>query len=215
VLWIMALILSLPGIVALALLENEPSQAWMVSLGTAISLLAIVPPVFAGGVVADELDAQTYTFLWSRPLPRWTVLAGKLMGAIPVVMVVIVASGAVGWKALEPEGLVDTDALLSACVALVIGSIAACTVAAGIGTLVVRHPIVAGIVYMLLLDVPIGHIPFSLRHLSLSFQISELAGVGEVGVDALVSLAWIAGVTLVWLIVGLWRVGRLEGAAKA
>ena len=56
VLWIMALIVSLPGIVALALLENEPAEAWIASLGTAISLLAIVPPVFAGGVVADELD---------------------------------------------------------------------------------------------------------------------------------------------------------------
>ena len=215
VVWIMGLIVSLPGIVAIALAEQDPAQAWMITVGISTSLLAIVPPVFAGGVVADELDSQTYTFLWSRPLPRWTVLVGKLLGAIPLVTAAVVASVVIGWSALDSEGLVTTEQLRMACLGLAVGSVAACTISAGIGTLVVRHPIVAGIVYMLLLDVTMGAIPFSLRHISLSFQVSELAGVGEVGVSAIWSLAFIAGVTALWLGIGLWRIGRLEGIAKS
>src|SRR5207237_965006 len=49
-------------------------------------ILAILPPLFVSSSIGEEIEDRTTTYLWSRPLARWTVVGGKLLALVPVVL---------------------------------------------------------------------------------------------------------------------------------
>src|SRR4051794_13415855 len=40
-------------------------------------VLTVLPALFIASSIGDEIEDRTTTYLWSRPLARWTVLLGK------------------------------------------------------------------------------------------------------------------------------------------
>jgi ABC-type transport system involved in multi-copper enzyme maturation permease subunit len=166
-------------------------------------LLALLVAMFVASSIGEEVEARTGTYLWSRPIARWAVLAGKLCALTPIVIALIVAAWVVAiliWTAAWPSAI--------SCLALVIGGAAACLVAAGISTLVPRHAMALTIGY-LLVDNFIAAMPFSLRELAIAHQISALAGQAD---DAAIATPVIALIAIagVWTAIGLQRIRRLE-----
>lgn len=166
-------------------------------------LLGLLVAMFVASSIGEEIEARTGTYLWSRPIARWAVLAGKLCALAPVVIALIVAAwyaSILVWTSAGPTAI--------SCLALVAGGAAACLVAAGISTLVPRHAMALTIGY-LLVDNFVAAMPFSLRELAIAHQISALAGLADDAAIAtpLIALAAIAGV---WTAIGLRRIRRLE-----
>jgi ABC-type transport system involved in multi-copper enzyme maturation permease subunit len=171
---------------------------------SSMPMLALLPAMFVGASIGEDLDDRTSTYLWSRPIARWTVLAGKLCSLTPIVIVLIVA----GWGAamLIATGKPPPAA---SCLALAAGATAASLVAAGIATVMPRHGMAMTIGYMLV-DLFVGEMPFSLAELAITHQTRVLAGLhGGPGTLAtpLVAMAAVAGA---WAAVGLVRIRRLE-----
>ncbi len=201
-LWIAAILAALPVMFA-AVLQGRgrpasPSELFAPSL----LLFAVLPALLVGASVGEEIEDRTSTYLWSRPIVRWAVLAGKLIALTPIVVALSVG----GW-ALATALSHDVPSV-AGCLGLAAGAIASSLVVAGIAVVVPRHGMALTIAYMLV-DLFIGELPFSLQQLAVTYHIRVLAGLeGPPAVAApLIGLAVIAGV---WTAIGLRRIRRIE-----
>ena len=123
-------------------------------------VLAVVPAMFVASSIGEEIEDRTITYLWSRPLPRWHVIAGKLVALAPV------AIGHLAPRLAGRRCKVGTDAPSrrdGRSSASPLPRVAISMVAAGIATLAPKHGMALAIIYMLLFDVPVGEIPASLQ----------------------------------------------------
>jgi len=204
--WIGLGISALPLIFAGLVRGRAPNRAGNVlDLLILLELLfAVLPPLFVASSIGDEIEDRTTTYLWSRPLPRWTILAGKLLALVPIVIVLQVASAG---GALAIAGAVTVPA----CVAMAAGAAAVSLVSAGIATLVPKHGMALAICYVLLLDLPVGFLPASLRQASITHNVRTIAGldptIADTAASAGIGMAVVAGV---WLALALYRIRRLE-----
>ena len=166
---------------------------------------AVLAPMFVAASIGEDIEDRTTTYLWSRPIPRWAIVAGKLLALVPTAMVIIVGSWIVvsqlAWHALPPARTI---------IALATGVLALSVLSAGIASLAPRHGMALSIVYILFFDSPLGVMPATLRELSITHQVRVISGVffNEGGVTrAAVALA---------ILVALWgalvaaRMRRLE-----
>jgi ABC-type transport system involved in multi-copper enzyme maturation permease subunit len=170
----------------------------------AMLILAVLPAMYVAASVGDDLENRTSTYLWSRAIPRWAVLAGKLAALTPVVIALMVGS----WYATIRIGTGAPPSLPSL-YALAAGSIAAAVTAAGIATVVPKQGMVLTIAY-LLADNAVGALPFTLAELSITYHTKRLAHLegGPLVIAApLIGLAVIAGL---WAVIGALRIRRLE-----
>jgi ABC-type transport system involved in multi-copper enzyme maturation permease subunit len=203
-LWIGVMFAALPVITAAILASYHVAPTHDDAFFLVLQLLlGLLVAMFVASSIGEEIEARTGTYLWSRPIARWAVLAGKLCALTPIVVGLIVAA----WSASIMVWTQAAPAAISY-LALVVGGAAACLVAAGISTLVPRHAMALTIGY-LLVDNFVAAMPFSLRELAVAHQISALAGLTDDAgvVTPLIALVAIAGV---WTAIGLRRIRSLE-----
>jgi ABC-2 type transport system permease protein len=172
-------------------------------------VLAVIPALFVASSIGEDIEDRTITYLWSRPLPRWHVIAGKLLALAPVAIAVVVG----GWLVAIQIGTGQRAPLWTA-IGLGAAALAISMAAAGIATLAPKHGMALTIIYMLLFDLPIGEIPASLQVLSITHQARRIAGIAEHGVhgvpDRLTPAITMAAIALVWFVLGLWKIRKTE-----
>lgn len=171
-------------------------------------VLAVLPAMFVAASIGEEIEDRTITYLWSRPLPRWHVIAGKLAALAPVSVAITLG----GWLLAVKLGS-ETFAPVRTIAGLGAAALAISMVSAGIATLAPKHGMALTIIYMLLFDLPIGEIPASLQVLSVTHQARMIAGIRTLGVDPGSPVApaiTMAVIATIWLVIGLWRIRRLE-----
>jgi hypothetical protein len=201
-LWIAAVLAALPVVFAAVLLARGRPASPRELLAPSLLLFAVLPALLVGASVGEEIEDRTSTYLWSRPIVRWAVLAGKLAALTPIVVALIVG----GWAIASA---LDTGApSVAGCLGLAAGAVASSLVVAGIAVVVPRHGMALTIAYMLV-DLFIGELPFSLQQLAVTYHTRVL--VGQAGAPAIVApligLAVIAGI---WTAIGLSRIRRIE-----
>src|SRR5262249_23175356 len=146
--------------------------------------------------VGEEIEDKTTAYLWSRPVPRGSILAGKLVALVPIAIALQLIS--VATATLAGWGQVPSAASFAGFAAAVgAGS----GIAAGISTLVPRYGMALTMCYMLLFDLVIGELPASLREISVTAQAREIALGGDIA-QAFVMMAIVGGV---WLGIAVWR----------
>ena len=204
--WIFAL---MPVILTLALSQGGRVVPWGDLFGPLLLLVGVVVPLFMASSMAEEIEDKTFTYLWSRPVPRWSVVVGKLMAAAPIATGIVAvtvglcfafASGGGGNSLGQEIGAIAADAVAISCVA------------AGLAVLLPRQGLWATYAYLLVLDLPISALPVSLHNLSVFYQTRVVAGVGVSDTPVWSGLVWLAGIGGVWLTVGLLRLSRAEYA---
>jgi ABC-type transport system involved in multi-copper enzyme maturation permease subunit len=197
-LWVAGVIAAIP-IFVLAYLRGRGGMLQL-AFDLERDVLSIVPPVFIAATIAEEIEERTATYLWSRPLARWTVIAGKLLALAPIAIAMMCASFVIaahlGTGAMPPAHHVA---------ALAAGTLAICLASAGIASLVPKHGMALAIIYILA-DLTIGALPTSLAELSMTHQMSELAGNDAPVTSALA----LAAISIAWLAAGLRRIRRVE-----
>jgi ABC-type transport system involved in multi-copper enzyme maturation permease subunit len=206
--WVSVIIAALPMVFAFAIraqrADGTKSNFADDVLAFEMLLLAIVPAMFVSSSIGDDIEDRTTTYLWSRPVPRWSVIVGKLLALAPLSALVIAASYVsavyVGNRAMPS---VQTT------VAVAAGTIVVCFACAGIATLVPKHGMPLTIAYMLFFDLPVGLMPISLAKLSITYQLRVLGGIHpeEPAQNGVIGLAVLA---TLWLALALWRIRRLE-----
>ncbi|HEY1556042.1 MAG TPA: hypothetical protein VGF94_14490 [Kofleriaceae bacterium] len=172
-------------------------------LNIALLLLAVLPPWLVGASVGEELDHRSATYLWSRPLARWKVVAAKLLALAPIVVVLVGAS----WIAIA-ETATSRFPPRNTIEAMLAAALAVSMISAGIASLAPRQGMALSIVYVML-DLMLGELPASLHALSVTFHARTLAGRSHYHPDY---LDWVllAAIPIAWLAFGLLRLRRRE-----
>lgn len=207
-LWVLVGIALLPAAVGALVAADggsEPAKVWRIIFEAALPLVVVVPPVLVASAIADELEDKTSAYLWSRALPRWTVVIGKLAVLAPVSALLVGGAGLVGGLAAGlPLELFGRGALGMAAT----GAAGAC-VAAAIATLIPRHAVAMSMAWMVAIDWPLHPLDFGVRHLSTSFGATAIAGFAT---DAGVVSGALTLVALSAIGIGLacWRIGHVE-----
>ncbi len=142
------------------------------------TLLPIVALVFSCGMLQDEIEEQTLTYLLVRPLPRWAIYLCKLLAAWLVTIAIaavfvsatylVIYAGRPGWTSAVMSRLPQTIFLVA------LSSAAYCSIF-GFLSLLVKRSIVTGIVYVVLMEGFLANIDFALRRLTVMYYFRVLA----------------------------------------
>jgi ABC-type transport system involved in multi-copper enzyme maturation permease subunit len=170
-------------------------------------VLVIVPPMLTASSIGDDIEDRTSTYLWSRAIPRWTVLVGKLVALAPITMGIVAGTWAVAVKIGDPQELTPG----------VVGGIAGAALAvscisAGLATLVPKHGMAVAMIYVFVFDLWVGLVPASLQNICVSYQARMIGSIDRTSRDTSPTTAaiFMAAVSLLWLGIGLWRIRRIE-----
>lgn len=210
--WVAALLAVGPIIFTAVVARQRDLAAWKAAYEMLVVFMVVVPPLLVAAAISEEVEERTYTYLWSRPLPRWAMVAGKVLAGWPLAAAILgLASLACFQLALGGEAGQHGDALARGLVACVVGVLGVSLVSAGMAALA---PMLAQrLTYAyLVLDLGLGTIPFSLANLSITYQIRQMAGVTRRGDSLIAGALWCLGIGAVFLAVGLLRLRRAEYA---
>lgn len=202
-LWICAAIAGLPILLAVALRSEKGATIEGVAVIQLI-VTALLSSVFVASAIGEEIEERTITYLWSRPLARWTIIAGKVLALAPISLVLTLG----GWfLASQVLGqMPETRPILG----FAAGAVTTAMVAAGIATLVPRQGMALSIIYLVIVDTAIGVIPASIHEIAISYQVICLTGFGKSGQGPVHAAIALAVIGVVWLTIGVLRIRRLE-----
>jgi ABC-2 type transport system permease protein len=141
------------------------------------ALVPLTALLYASGMIQDELEEQTLTYLLVRPLPRWAVYGTKLLatvlvtslltGAFTVATEVAVYAGTPGFG----EGALTRG--LKAAALFSLSLLGYCSVF-GCLSLFVRRSLVVGLAYILILEGLVANIDFVARRLTVMYYFRVL-----------------------------------------
>lgn len=130
------------------------------------TLIPLSALLTAPGLIQDEVEEQTLTYLLVRPLPRWLIYLAKLLATIVVTAILaaiftVAAETLIWWGHEDFRGIVpEHSAKLSALLAL---SLIAYNAVFGALGLFVRRPLGIGVIYMIVLEGLLANIDFVFR----------------------------------------------------
>ena len=171
--------------------------------------LSVVTPLVAllatSGLLAPEIDDGSITYLLAKPVPRSTIVASKLLVAASCVLVFAAAPLLVAGLVL----LLSAPALgLGFAVAGLVGGVAYCSLFALLSVLT-RHAIVVGLIYLLIWEGLLGGLLDGIRWLSITRWSGELVdAVASTSIVDDVPVAYAVVASLVVIAGGAWLTGR-------
>lgn len=207
--WVAAGLTALPLLYATTR-EDRSLEDWGAVVAFWGYLLAILPPVLLAASIGEELEDRTATYLWSRPLPRWTIVVGKVVAVVPILWallaIALVAPLAAFYGDLPGHGALIARALG----AVGLGTVAACAVTAGLSTLMPRHATVTSLAYLVAVDRSLAWTDASITRLSVTSDALRLSGVYTPAPAITSMVGWLVGLAAVWVAIAVWRMRRLE-----
>lgn len=190
---VLALLYSLPIVFALLAQRYNPRyDPKTVELALVFglipqTLLPLTALVFASGMIQDEIEEQTLTYLLIRPLPRpmiyatklaatWAVMAGLSAVFTGISFAVIYRLDAAAIREVFPDRVLKT-------VAIMLLSLAAYGSVFGLLGLFVRRTLLFGVPYILILEGVFANIEFIIRKFTVMYQ-SRVLAIRWLGLDA-------------------------------
>jgi ABC-type transport system involved in multi-copper enzyme maturation permease subunit len=196
------------------LLGQDEGHAWEKVVHVTLRLpilLAVAVHLSAG--VGEEIEDRTYTYLWSRPIPRAALVLGKLLAVVPMLTVGFMVSVALAWGLLQGvEEPPDLELLVRAELAVFGVVLASGALAIGAGALFPKRPLAFVLIYIMMGEQVLPFVPM-LNQLSIAFHGFGLAGAYPPVIQANTVIGSIIGLgvlTSIWLGVALWRVSSAE-----
>jgi ABC-2 type transport system permease protein len=130
------------------------------------AILPLVALIYASGIVRDEQEEQTMTYLLIRPIPKWALYGMKLFATLTTTVILVVALTFLTYAAVYLGS--DTgfkDAASRAWQAAGIHSLAVVAYCClfGLISLLTKRALVVGILYAALFEGAIANLPFSIR----------------------------------------------------
>jgi ABC-2 type transport system permease protein len=135
--------------------------------------------LYAAGVVRDEVEEQTLTYLLLRSVPRWAIYWTRLLATLCVcVALVAVATAAlylaIFWGTPELWTEVFPARAVRAVGVMAVGQVGYCALFGFLG-LVARRSLVAGVIYIGLIEGALASIDFVARKLTVVYYVRTLS----------------------------------------
>jgi ABC-2 type transport system permease protein len=185
--------------------EDETSaEAVLNSLGL-IVVVPLVALLATSGLLASEIDDGSISYLLAKPVSRYTIVASKLVVALACVL----AFGAI------PMGIAGVVLLpgspsfgLGFAVGSLLGGAAYCALFSWLSVLT-RHAVVIGLIYLLIWEGLLGGLLDGIRWLSVTRWSSEVVDrIADLELVDDLSLAYALIALAVVLALGVWGTAR-------
>ena len=194
------------------------------------AFLPLAALLFSSGMVQDDVEEQTLTYLLIRPIPRWLIYLVKVAGTWLVISLLnalftAAALAAVYWGTgeLAPEALFQRAGILAAILSL---SLFAYTAFFGGLSLLTRRSLVLGVLYIIVFEGVVANIDFMIRHVTVMYYVRTLCvrwlglRVGDWAIDpatapsATTCLLTLIGTGSVLALLGAWLFSVREFRVK-
>lgn len=142
------------------------------------TLVPLTALLYATGMIHDEIEEQTLTYLLVRPLPKWAIYLTKLVAITLLAMVIATVFTTLTyaavywgqpnlWGAIVPRRALQVAGIT--CLALV-------TYCAIFGCLsfIARWPLVIGIGYIALFEGALANVDFAIRRMTVNYYFRVL-----------------------------------------
>ena len=196
---------------AVRLLTGEAISARGVLVEVGLALVVpLVALLAANGELGPEVDDGSVVYLLSTPVSRYAVAASKWAAAAGVA--VVLSAG--GLAAAAWAGGVSGRWVLASAVAGVLGGILYTALFTAMSS-ATRHGMIAGLVYILLIEQGLGSLLTGLRYVSVqSFTQRLVEPVADVDMPVDIGLGYAAVATALVLVLGVlaagWRLQRFQ-----
>src|SRR3990172_6070127 len=143
------------------------------------ALLPIAALLYASGMIQDEVEEQTLTYLLVRPIPRWQIYGAKLLATSLLAILLASLFTTAAYASLH-WGLPSLweDAIphraWKACALFALTLVTYCSLF-GFLSLVVRKALVVGVAYIFLFEGVLANIDFVVRRLTVMYYLRVLA----------------------------------------
>jgi ABC-2 type transport system permease protein len=142
------------------------------------ALLPLVALVYATGIIQDEQEEQTLTYLLIRPIPRWAIYLVKLLATLTTTIVLTAVFTALTYTALYlggTSGFADVSRRCLTAIGIHGLSVGAYCCLFGLIGLYTRRALVAGILYAAVIEGLLANLPFGLRFVTVIYYARIMA----------------------------------------
>jgi len=147
---------------------------WLLYVRFIVPILGVF---YGTALIADEVDDRTITYLFTRPIPRGAVLAGKYLAYLACTVLLILPSVVVVFFLMVPmggSGVASAFPSLLADLGMLAAGLAAYgAVFAWVGARI-RRPLVAGLVFVLGWEPAVLLFPGYLKRLTVAYYLQAL-----------------------------------------
>lgn len=157
--------------------ETPTVIGWYVQVQVIVPILALV---LGSGVVAGELEDRTLTYLFTRPIPRASVLLGRWLAALLVLSVLLSTTSFLTLWFLDlgipmgPGIPVPEGVPLSLFLVVLLGAAVYSAVFAAAGTFL-KHPMIVGLGYVFAIEGFLANLPGDSQGLTLQYYLRSFA----------------------------------------
>jgi ABC-type transport system involved in multi-copper enzyme maturation permease subunit len=209
--YITSLLVFVPLIIVLLIKDREDLE-WRLAVEAALGLvIPLGAAVHVSGAVNDELEQKTYTFLWSRPIHRASILFGRLLAMTPLLF----ALGALSILLAAAASNDVPSGGIPVALGAVLGASVGCSLfALGAGAMYPRYATIITIAFLIFIEQIMAAIPVA-QKASIVAHARALAGHGAGVVipakgHAIMGLLIVGGA---WLALAYYKVTNAEYAA--
>lgn len=138
-------------------------------------LLPLVALVYASGIIQDEQEEQTITYLLMRPTPKWAIYLVKLAATLVTTSVLVALFTAITYAAIfvgidysadNAAKTIDLAAATDRCLTTIgihVLAVVAYSSLFGFLSIITRRTLVIGILYIALIEGITANMPFGIR----------------------------------------------------
>lgn len=185
--------------------ESTPAEHTLDRLGLAV-IVPLIALLATTGLLAPEIDDGSISYLLAKPISRHTIVLSKLVVAATCVLVFGALPLLVAGFILRPE---EPSLGAGFATGAVVAGTSYCVLFALISMLT-RHAVVIGLVYLLIWESLLGGLLDGVRWLSITRWaraiIEPLAGISDLVEDLGVTYAVVASTVVI--VLGTWLTGR-------
>jgi ABC-2 type transport system permease protein len=183
--WLVIVILSLlPAGLALLIrgtASEEPPMILEFLLGMMFIpqlLLPLVALLYAAGIIQDEQEEQTITYLLVRPIPKWALYAVKLLATMTTAIVFTFVLTVLTYAAIFIGSGVPADDIPLRCLKVAaihsLAVVAYCSLF-GLLSLLTKRILIVGVVYTVLVEGLLANLPFGIRLITVIYYTRLIA----------------------------------------
>jgi ABC-2 type transport system permease protein len=202
---VMGLLFVLPAALAILLRATAPKipggglEFLIVFMLIPQALLPLVALVYASGMLQDEQEEQTITYLLIRPIPKWALYLVKLLATLTTTVMLTAFFTALTYAAIYVGGDAGGENIPLRCLKAMsihgLSVVAYCCLF-GLISVFTKRTLLAGIVYAVIIEGVLANLPFGIRlitviyyarliaYRSLSFVIPTPHGTEELAGEA-------------------------------
>jgi len=142
------------------------------------ALLPLVALLYASGMIQDEQEEQTLTYLLIRPIPKWALYLSKLLATLTTTVLLTVLFTVMTYAAIyvgsetQPANVVQRCCKAASINALAVVSYCCLF---GLISLLTKRTLVMGIVYAAVFEGLLANLPLSIRLVTVIYYIRIIA----------------------------------------